>query len=258
MEAHLRKDEDVLRQNRMVPAQWSEINANPNTEDVRERQQQEILDAIQRGPGLWSWAQVLNQYCRDRVVLDVGFVAHSVEVMHRAGWEHAIIRDVARSCVGVDTATEGVRTAQSWGWDARVVDVTGSESLDQRFDVIVLGDVIEHVRNLDGLFDFIDRHLDADGDLLIKTPNPRYIGHSLSCVMRPFHPVNADHTCWIGVDQIRYWAAHRTLRLEWISGMTNLDAPPLYQKLMTAGARTHRVGLWESIGALLRPTQNRE
>jgi len=57
------------------------------------------------------------------------------------------------------------------GYDA-VVDDAQDFSIDQDFDVIVAGEIIEHLPNPGGLFESAKSHLRSTGRLVITTPNP--------------------------------------------------------------------------------------
>jgi 2-polyprenyl-3-methyl-5-hydroxy-6-metoxy-1,4-benzoquinol methylase len=58
----------------------------------------------------------------------------------------------------------------------------------RKFDVVVAGDVIEHVQNQGLLLDNIRRHLRDDGHLLITTPNAKW--------WTVFLRANQTHTLW--------------------------------------------------------------
>ncbi len=72
-----------------------------------------------------------------------------------------------------------------------------SADLDQKFDVIVAGEVIEHLVNPGRLLTNMRRHLKEDGVLIVTTPNPFYLHnflHSMWSRKRVgWHP---DHTSW--------------------------------------------------------------
>lgn len=60
--------------------------------------------------------------------------------------------------------------------------------LGRKFDVIVAGDVIEHVSNQGLFLDNIRKHLNSDGRLIITTPNAKWP----TVFLKP----NVTHTFW--------------------------------------------------------------
>jgi len=90
-------------------------------------------------------------------VLDIGCVAAD-ELMEL----HKQIRTAASDCVGMDiVAADGVVQADAQDFD-----------FDEPFEVIVAGEVIEHLGNVKGFLDSIFRNLVPGGRLIITTPNP--------------------------------------------------------------------------------------
>ena len=63
-----------------------------------------------------------------------------------------------------------------------------SHDFQREFDVIVAGDVIEHVENQGLFLRNIHRHLRQDGKLLITTPNAKWL--------TVIHKPNPSHTLW--------------------------------------------------------------
>ncbi len=68
--------------------------------------------------------------------------------------------------------------------------------VDDHFDVVVVGDLIEHVSNPGQMLGSIRRCLADDGELVVTTPNPFYVNQFLSIVASNGVTVNDEHTCW--------------------------------------------------------------
>ena len=129
-------------------------------------------------------------------MLDIGVVSHSALSFEDEGWRHRRIRDVASHCVGVDILAPLVEELNKRGFDVRCVDATSNADLGERFDVVFLGDVIEHVDNPVALLRFAGRHLAPEGRILVSTPNAfsrkfyrRFRRHGTPIV-------NLDHCAW--------------------------------------------------------------
>jgi SAM-dependent methyltransferase len=135
--------------------------------------------------------------CAGKAVLDLGCIRHSADFAKDSGWLHARIRSVAERVVGIDYLAEEVPKLAAMGYDVRLADVTKPFFLDATFDVIVAGDLIEHLTNFDGFFDNIHRHLKDDGTVIITTPNPFYAGEFHYVAFKRDYLINPEHTCWI-------------------------------------------------------------
>lgn len=86
---------------------------------------------------------------------------------------------------------------QSRGFNVRLFDATFSEFLGERFDVVFIGDVIEHINDTVKLLQFAKRHLNPGGRIIITTPNPFYIGYLYRILQKKTYIANADHVSWI-------------------------------------------------------------
>jgi SAM-dependent methyltransferase len=154
----------------------------------------ETLRAAWR-PAVADRIEFLEDRCRDRLVLDIGCVAHDVERMNSSNWLHGRIAAVAKRCVGVDVLPEGVAAMRQRGFD--VVEQDLGSGLGQLaeiapFDVIVAGELIEHVEALDMLFNVASEALAPDGKMIITTPNP-YAPHRVRAAQLGIVWENVDH-----------------------------------------------------------------
>ena len=155
------------------PDHWAAHAADPNDPTVVQRRA-EVLARAWRPP-VSGRVAYLRSRARGRTVLDVGCVAHDLDRIASGNWLHATLAKVATSCVGVDVLSDGVEAMRDAGYDAVSHDLsTGSGPLAQRgpFQVIVAGELIEHVSDTDMLFRSARELLAADGELIITTPNP--------------------------------------------------------------------------------------
>jgi 2-polyprenyl-3-methyl-5-hydroxy-6-metoxy-1,4-benzoquinol methylase len=128
-------------------------------------------------------------------VLDVGCVAHDVERMRSSNWLHGRVAAVAATCLGVDVLDEGVAHMKTLGYDAISHDLTeGLGPVAERgpFDVMVAGELIEHVPALDMLFHAASELLAEEGQLIVTTPNP-WAPHRVRAGQRGDCWENTDH-----------------------------------------------------------------
>ncbi len=107
-----------------------------------------------------------------RRVLDIG-PAELVGTTNRAkleDWLHGRMSGVTRSLVGLEASTEQVAALAELGYDIRHGDAETFE-LDETFETIVAGELIEHLSNPGRFLDRALGHLGPGGTLLLTTPN---------------------------------------------------------------------------------------
>jgi len=135
------------------------------------------------------------RYARGKSVLDLGCVDHNPEGYQSKYWIHKALRAVAARLTGLDLYEKGVRYLRERGFDVVEGDAENIE-LDDTFEVIVAGELIEHLASPGALLASARRHLTPGGMLLISTPNPwywRYVVKSIfSWNVRP----NPEHVSW--------------------------------------------------------------
>jgi len=152
---------------------WTTKSADPNNSEVV-KDRACVLAAAWRPP-VPDRIDFIRHRVAERTVLDVGCVAHDEARMADDAWLHRHLAEVASSCVGVDVLADGIETMRARGYDAVTHDLSsGLGPLKTRgpFQVIVAGELIEHVSDLDMLFATAADGLSADGELIITTPNP--------------------------------------------------------------------------------------
>jgi 2-polyprenyl-3-methyl-5-hydroxy-6-metoxy-1,4-benzoquinol methylase len=97
--------------------------------------------------------------------------------------------------VGVDIVTEKIAELQSKGFN--IVHYNDLGKLQQKFDVIVMGDVIEHVDNPVGFIADYSNFLNADGIMLITTPNAKRAFDFVNILISGKYWHNEEHTFWL-------------------------------------------------------------
>jgi 2-polyprenyl-3-methyl-5-hydroxy-6-metoxy-1,4-benzoquinol methylase len=174
---------------------WTSYSDDPNNEQARA----DVLPWLRQIRRVHLDSNLLDYVCertRGKRVLDIGVVSHSALSFEDQGWRHRRIRDTASYCVGVDILEPLVDELNKRGFDVRCVDATSDADIGERFDVVFLGDVIEHVDNPVALLRFASRHLAPSGRILVSTPNP-FSRKFYRRFRRDGTPiVNLDHCAW--------------------------------------------------------------
>jgi len=142
------------------------------------------------------------RHARGKAVLDLGCVDHNPEAYQSKYWVHKALRAVAARVRGLDLYENGVRYLRNRGFDVVQGNAENIE-IEETFEVIVVGDLIEHLANPGAFLESARRRLAPGGVLLISTPNPwywRYIVKSLfSADVRP----NPEHVSWFCTATLR-------------------------------------------------------
>jgi 2-polyprenyl-3-methyl-5-hydroxy-6-metoxy-1,4-benzoquinol methylase len=117
--------------------------------------------------------ELILSLARGKDVLDTGCVQHSWRMsIENPDWLHAAVRDAARSCVGVDFLADDAAELNERGYDIRVGNVLRDDP-PGRFDVVVAGDIIEHLEDPGVFLEYIAKALRPDGRAVMQYLNPR-------------------------------------------------------------------------------------
>jgi 2-polyprenyl-3-methyl-5-hydroxy-6-metoxy-1,4-benzoquinol methylase len=179
----------------MIPNHWSKISNNPISNDVLN-----YLETKMRGLRRSSQVgivELIENLVRNKRLLDIGVVEHSVDFIERAGWRHKQLSDVAAYALGIDILEKEVSILKEKGYNVRFCDATSDEYLNESFDVVHIGDVIEHVNDPSLLLGFAKRHLSDNGYIIVTTPCPFWWRNILSSMKYGTFIGNADHISWI-------------------------------------------------------------
>lgn len=164
---------------------------------------QEITGWRQRLPrqGPCDRVELLLGFSQGKRVVHVGFVdERRMETkLEQGNWLHARLAGVASSIVGLDLSEEGVDWAKEQGFEAHAVDAQSPESVAalglEPADVVVAGEIIEHLDAPGPFLRAMRELLQADGLLIVTTPNAYRLLNFVAPASGSelIHP---DHTAW--------------------------------------------------------------
>ena len=134
---------------------------------------------------------------KGKKVLDVGICEHSMDHINSDSWIHRKIVKLARYTLGVDIIPELIKHLKKQGYNCVLADATSDKYLGEKFDIVNIGDVIEHVNDPVKLLLFAKRHLKKGGQILVATPNPYFIKTILRIPKQGTVVANLEHVSWI-------------------------------------------------------------
>ena len=146
---------------------------------------------------------LLEEMARDRRVIHIGCVDH-LEVLEEkitAGiWLHGRLLAVSRRCVGIDIDRAGIERLRELGIpDVIAADVTRTmppEVTAEEWDLIVLGEVLEHVDDPVGFLSAIRSGLEGRAaQIVVTVPNALSVTNAL-WMIRGREVINSDHRFW--------------------------------------------------------------
>lgn len=137
--------------------------------------------------------QSIQSYVANKKVLDIGIVQHNLESVDSDSWLHEWIVEDAAEVTGIDILEDEINRLQERGYDARQANAEDFD-LDESYDVIVAGELIEHLSNVGDFLDCCRQHLREDGRLVLTTPNGMSVVFPARRILN-YEVHNPEHTC---------------------------------------------------------------
>lgn len=152
-------------------------------------------EQVRRAPRLAHKDRAILERCAGKTVLDVGCAGQDVRP-DDPGWLHGRIASVAASLRGVDVDKASVDLLRDRGWAVHLPDELAGSG--ERYDVVVMADVLEHV---DDPVAFLRTYASflrvPDGVVVVTTPNPFAARQFLRVLAGDRIAVNPEHTFWL-------------------------------------------------------------
>lgn len=134
--------------------------------------------------------------------------------MDSPDWLHEqIYTAVGGNLVGIDIHKARLEEMARSGYNVALVNATEfTEYFEEAFDLIVAGEIIEHLQNPGQLIHALSRYLTPGGTLLLSTPNPFAITHAgwFQFTGREHH--GDEHVLWESPATIRTMLCRYGLR----------------------------------------------
>ena len=178
------------------------------------------LHSLQAPLGVINRADFLCELAVGRQVLHVGCAAAPVtpELLSAPNFLHRRLVDAAAACCGIDTDAEAAELLREAGFaDILTADAAALSAVtDSTFDLIVLGEVLEHVNNPGLLLDEMAKVLRPGGRVVVTVPNAYNLLRFLQ-IFAGREVVHMDHVAYYSAKTLTAACARSGLTLETIA-----------------------------------------
>jgi 2-polyprenyl-3-methyl-5-hydroxy-6-metoxy-1,4-benzoquinol methylase len=136
--------------------------------------------------------------CEGDLILDIGCAATQLENLKEKIesnlWLHEELTKRFSKVVGIDIKKKEIQELKKIGYDVRYGNAEDFE-LNEKFDTIVAGELIEHLSNPGKFLDACWNHLKEGGKVILTTPNPFWFEFIIRKNFKRLY-VNPEHTAW--------------------------------------------------------------
>lgn len=147
--------------------------------------------------------EIISPLVRSRKVLDLGIVdsrrsrQRTAERLEKksANLLFRRICEVNPDTLGVDIDDEGVNMLRQQGFNTKKANVMALD-LEEQYQVIIAGELIEHLSDPGQFLRNMRKHLTPDGTIIISTPNPFCWRQVWKIWLHNRPQVHEEHTCW--------------------------------------------------------------
>lgn len=132
---------------------------------------------------------ILEEVNDNDSVLDVGCAAYDY-AKGRVDL-HGLLHKKARRVVGIDSVIPRFRKQAGI-----IIADAESMKLDEKFDLIIAAELIEHLSNPGKFLERARAHLRDGGRLILTTPNPWELPRLIRAALKIRSTVAQEHVCW--------------------------------------------------------------
>lgn len=177
-----------------------------------------ILESKKLKGSLVNRAEKIISLCKGKTVLHLGCADYpfSREQYEAGNLLHQKITDVAKYAVGVDISAEGIAFLSSLGYKNLLVgDAEKLEGLNinQQFDVVVAGEILEHLSNPGMFFSGIKFFLKNNGILILSVPNAHAVKSFIRILLLRKELIHPDHVYYFSQATIDHFCNRYGLKI---------------------------------------------
>ncbi len=170
---------------------------------------------------------LIKKLVENKTVLDIGSVQHVSSFESNPNFLFKFLTKHAKKVVGIDKVEEEVKKLREKGYNILVGDAE-SMKLNQKFDVIMAGNVIEHLSNPGIFLRNMKNHLKDDGKIIITTDNEGGFPSSFHTLCLGYIPENPDHTMVFNYSCLRELTTRESLIIKKYYYCQSKDTPQKY------------------------------
>jgi len=146
--------------------------------------------------------QIVNT-CVNKKVLDIGIVGINEKSQESDDWLHGKIKKVASELVGIDIDKKSIDILAAKGYNVKYADCEDF-NLNDKFEVIVAGELIEHLNNVGKFLESVKRHMNNESLFVLTTPNSVSFYNFANMLWFGRLPCNnKEHTHWHNIHTIK-------------------------------------------------------
>jgi len=128
-------------------------------------------------------------FVKDRLILD-----YCQDIDYKdPEWIHSKVKNISKSLMGVDINEEGIVELNNMGYNVMHYNKL---RVDNKFDTILMLDVIEHVDNPVKFIKDYEPFLKENGKIVVTTPNSNRAINFISVFFKNDYALNYEHTVW--------------------------------------------------------------
>lgn len=159
--------------------------------------------------------RVLHLGCCDHIDIIEQKIANNI-------WLHGLLCDASELCYGIDNNQEAVDFLTNKGWkNIYCADISRGipeEVRQQHFDVMILGEILEHINDPAAFLKQLHSFFDYEYTLIITVPNAFTLDNWKN-VMNNFERINSDHRYWFTpytISKICYEGGYKTKNVNFV------------------------------------------
>ena len=180
--------------------------------------------------------EVIVPLVQGKKVLDCGGIDHdNFDLKHGLGvWLHDILVGHAASVLGVDILEAKVQEMNRRGYRFICQNVECLD-LSEKYDVVVAGELIEHLSNPGLFLQSVKTVLKEDGILILTIPNVHAILRIIQ-TMLVGEEVHPEHTCWYSgktLQQLLRLNGYEVRQLYWCNAEARHWSIELFRELVS-------------------------
>ena len=140
--------------------------------------------------------ELIIQKCTNKEVLHLGATdaPYTKEKLKKNLLLHTYIEKVSSNVIGLDIDKPSIDFLSEQGiTNIRYFDMNNLAKLDFKVDVIIFGEIIEHLENLKIALENMKTVMHTDTELIITTPNLFYLHNTLQIFLKNHELVHHDH-----------------------------------------------------------------